>query len=55
MHLADNPFFVDSRLTPGIQVADMVAGVIRIYQENELNRHIPQGIRSCQQLHAITG
>jgi len=43
VHLADNPFFVDSRLTPGIQVADMVAGVIRIYQENELNRHIPQG------------
>jgi hypothetical protein len=42
-HLAESPFFVDSRYTPGIQVADMVAGVVRIYQENNLNRFIPRG------------
>ncbi|MDO8531975.1 MAG: DUF3800 domain-containing protein [Dehalococcoidia bacterium] len=42
-HLAESPFFVDSRYTPGIQVADMIAGVVRIYQENNLNRSIPRG------------
>ena len=42
-HLAESPFFVDSRFTPGIQVADMVAGVIRIYQENQLNQGVPSG------------
>ena len=42
-HLAETPFFVDSKFTPGIQVADMVAGVIRIYQENRLNDRVPTG------------
>ena len=42
-YLAETPFFVDSKFTPGIQVADMVAGVIRIYQENHLNERIPPG------------
>ncbi len=42
-YLAESPFFVNSRYTPGIQVADMVAGVIRIYQENSLHRFIPKG------------
>ena len=42
-YLAETPFFVDSKFTPGIQVADMVAGVIRIYQENRLNERIPPG------------
>ena len=41
--LAESPFFVDSKFTPGIQVADMVAGVIRIYQENRLNEGVPAG------------
>ena len=41
--LAESPFFVDSKFTPGIQVADMVAGVIRIYHENRLNEGIPPG------------
>ena len=41
--LAASPFFVDSEFTPGIQVADMVAGVIRIYHENRLNEGIPPG------------
>ena len=42
-YLADSPFFVDSRFTPGIQIADMVAGVIRIYQENALYQRAPRG------------
>ncbi|MDO8750190.1 MAG: DUF3800 domain-containing protein [Dehalococcoidia bacterium] len=42
-HLAESPFFVNSEFTPGIQIADMAAGVIRIYQENTLHRHIPSG------------
>lgn len=34
--LVDSPFFVDSRFTSGIQIADMVASVIRQYEENML-------------------
>ncbi len=34
--ITDGPFFVDSRITVGIQIADMAAGVIRQYEENEL-------------------
>ena len=41
--LAESPFFVDSKFTPGIQVADMVAGVIRIYHERRLNEGVPDG------------
>lgn len=41
--IMDAPFFVDSEITTGIQIADMVAGVIRIYQENELHRRVPPG------------
>ena len=41
--LAESPFFVDSKFTPGIQVADMVAGVIRIYHERRLNEGVPEG------------
>ena len=39
--MAESPFFVDSKFTPGIQVADMVAGVIRIYHERRLNEGVP--------------
>lgn len=42
-HLAESPFFVDSKVTPGIQVADMVASVIRQYEERELFNGIPAG------------
>lgn len=42
-HLADSPFFVDSRVTPGIQFADMVASVIRQYEERELFHGTPAG------------
>ena len=36
VNLVDSPFFVDSRFTSGIQIADMVASVVRQYEENVL-------------------
>jgi len=42
-NITDCPFFVDSKVTPGIQIADMAAGVVRIYQENALFRAVPPG------------
>ena len=42
-HLADSPFFVDSKVTPGIQLADMVTSVIRQYEERELYHNVPAG------------
>lgn len=39
-NVVDTPYFVDSRYTTGIQLADLVAGVIRQYQENELFRNL---------------
>ncbi|MCI0438029.1 MAG: DUF3800 domain-containing protein [Chloroflexi bacterium] len=41
--ICDSPYFVDSRLTQGVQIADMVASVCRQYQESNLNIGIPQG------------
>jgi hypothetical protein len=41
--VVDAPFFVDSRVTAGIQIADMAAGVIRICHENSLFRSVPRG------------
>lgn len=43
--ICDSPYFVDSRLTQGIQIADMAASVCRIYQENNLHAALPQGDR----------
>lgn len=40
--ISDAPFFVDSKITHGIQIADLVASVIRIYQENKLFVVVPQ-------------
>ena len=34
--IADSPYSVDSKITPGIQIADMAASVIRQYYEKEL-------------------
>ena len=34
--IVDSPYFVDSRFTAGIQLADLVAGVLRQYYEKEL-------------------
>lgn len=42
--ICDSPYFVDSRLTQGVQIADMVASVCRQYQENGLHvNRAPQG------------
>lgn len=43
--ICDAPFYVDSRITQGIQITDMMASVIRIYQEHDLNRGFPAGDR----------
>jgi hypothetical protein len=39
----DAPFFVDSSITAGIQIADMAAGAIRLWEESELFRGVPMG------------
>ena len=39
--ITDAPSFVDSQTSAGIQIADMVASVIRQYQEAELFRTSP--------------
>jgi Protein of unknown function (DUF3800) len=41
--VTEAPYFVDSRLVMGIQVADMMAGVVRIFEENALFRGTPDG------------
>ncbi len=41
-HITDVPAFVDSKTSHGIQIADMVASVIRQYEEAELYRQSPQ-------------
>jgi len=40
-HIVPSPLFVDSALTPGIQIADRFAYVLRLHEENQLQR---QGI-----------
>lgn len=37
-HIVPSPLFVDSALTPGIQIADRFAYALRIYEENELQK-----------------
>ena len=41
--VTEAPFFVDSRVTGGIQIADMAAGAIRLYEENKLFQGVPPG------------
>lgn len=41
--ITDAPFFVDSQITAGIQIADMAASVIRQYQQEELFKGVPPG------------
>ena len=42
-HITDAPFFSDSKASSGIQIADMVASVIRQFEEAELYRGTPAG------------
>jgi hypothetical protein len=41
--IADAPYFVDSKITAGIQIADLMASVVRQFEENELFRGLPAG------------
>ena len=43
VNITDAPFFVDSKISAGIQIADMVASVIRIYESEGLFRQTPIG------------
>lgn len=40
-HIADTPSFVDSASSVGIQIADLCAYVVRVYQQKELFRESP--------------
>ncbi len=51
VHIADAPAFVDSATSAGIQIADMCAYVIRVYQEQKLFEIRPPS--GDEYLHAI--
>lgn len=51
VHIADAPAFVDSTSSAGIQIADMCAYVIRVYEENRLFETPPPSRN--EYLHAI--
>ncbi len=38
-HVVDTAFFVDSKVTPGIQVADLAAGVLRLREQHRHDRN----------------
>lgn len=40
-HIADTPSFVDSSSSVGIQIADICAYVVRVYQQNNLHNTTP--------------
>ena len=42
-NITDTPFFGDSKASAGVQIADMIASVIRQYEEAELYRSVPTG------------
>ncbi len=41
--IVDTALFVDSRVTPGIQLADLAASVVRQYEQNKLYESAPPG------------
>jgi hypothetical protein len=41
--VVDTPLFVDSRITPGIQIADLAVSVVRQYEQNGLSVRMPPG------------
>ena len=51
IHISDTPEFVDSKTSTGIQIADMCAYMIRVYQENWL--FLEQPSHGNEYLHAI--
>jgi len=53
--ITDAPFFVDSAITAGIQIADVSASVVRLYEENELFREVPAGDSFLHAIHRYYG
>jgi len=54
--IVDTPYFVDSKFTAGIQIADMVASAVRQYEENKLFLEVPRGdpyLHSIQRYYEI--
>lgn len=43
--ISEAPFYVDSKITQGIQITDMAASVVRLYQEHNLHLGFPLGDR----------
>ncbi|SHE99723.1 DUF3800 domain-containing protein [Desulforamulus putei] len=41
LHILEMPLFVKSIITPGVQVADLMAGVVRHFYELDLDKHPP--------------
>ena len=41
--ITDAPYFLDSRTTLGVQLADICAGVVRLYAEGNLQQGVPPG------------
>lgn len=41
-HILEMPLFVSSAVTPAIQLADIFAGIVRHYHENDLDDHAPE-------------
>ena len=43
IRIADAPYFVDSKVTAGIQIADMLVGVVRLWAQHDLANAMPPG------------
>ncbi len=41
-HILEMPLFVSSAVTPAVQFADIFAGIVRHYYENELDQKVPE-------------
>lgn len=59
-HILEMPLFVSSAVTPAVQFADIFAGIVRHYYENELDQKEPETefqkwiVKLFTQLHNIT-
>lgn len=42
-NVVESPLFVDSKITPGIQLADLAASAVRQFYEKKLHLHTPSG------------
>lgn len=44
LNILEMPLFVKSVITPGVQIADLMAGIVRHYYEKNLNQKEPENI-----------